>query len=51
MVGHQLHPLKELGHTDKQGTKVTFKADAEIFKETTTYDYEVLRQRIENLLS
>ena len=47
--GTPVAPLKELGHTDKQGTKVTFKADAEIFKETTTYDYEVLRQRIREL--
>ena len=47
--GTPVAPLKELGPTDKQGTKVTFKADAEIFKETTTYDYEVLRQRIREL--
>ena len=44
--GTPVAPLKELGHTDKQGTKVTFKADAEIFKETTTYDYEFLRHSI-----
>ena len=47
--GTPVAPLKELGPTDKQGTKVAFKADAEIFKETTTYDYEVLRQRIREL--
>ena len=47
--GTPVAPLKEVGPTDKQGTKVTFKADAEIFKETTTYDYEVLRQRIREL--
>ncbi len=47
--GTPVFPLKEVGSTDKQGTSVTFKADASIFQETTVYDYEVLRQRIREL--
>ena len=41
--------LEELGSTDKSGTKVKFKADPEIFKETTIYDFETLRVRIQQL--
>lgn len=34
-------PLKKLGKTDRpQGTSITFYPDAEIFKETITFDYE-----------
>lgn len=47
--GTPVGELKEIGQTDKQGTKVSFKADETIFKETTTYDYEILRQRIREL--
>ena len=32
-----------------RGTTVTFKADPEIFKETTEYDYEVLKARLKEL--
>ena len=38
-----------IGDSDRQGTTVTFKADATIFKETTTYDYETIRDRIRQL--
>jgi DNA gyrase subunit B len=34
---------------DRTGTTVTFKADPEIFKETTEYDYELLKNRIREL--
>ncbi|MBR3629612.1 MAG: DNA topoisomerase (ATP-hydrolyzing) subunit B [Oscillospiraceae bacterium] len=43
--GEYKEPLKIIGDTDKTGTTVTFKADAEIF-ETTTYDYKVLLKRM-----
>lgn len=41
--------LKEIGDSNRNGTEVTFKADPLIFQETTTYDYETLRQRIREL--
>ena len=48
-IGKPLDSLKEIGVTDKTGTIVRFKADAEIFKETTVYEYEILRSRIQQL--
>ncbi len=41
--------LKELGDTDKSGTIVTFSADPNIFKETQVYEFEILRNRIQQL--
>ena len=41
--------LKEIGTSDHNGSKVIFKADAEIFKETTVYELEILRNRIQQL--
>ena len=41
--------LKEVGTSDHNGSKVIFKADAEIFKETTVYELEILRNRIQQL--
>lgn len=41
--------LIEHGPTDKSGTIITFKADKEIFKETTVYEYELLRNRVQQL--
>ena len=40
--------LKELGHTTKRGTKVTFKPDAKIFQETV-YSHETLAKRLREL--
>ena len=34
---------------ERTGTTVTFKADSEIFTETTTYDYNILRERVREL--
>lgn len=42
-------PLQVIGDTDSTGTTVIFKADSEIFRETQVYDYEVLRQRLQEL--
>ena len=41
-------PVKEVGRSSKNGTKVTFKADDEIF-ETTEYDYKILANRLREL--
>ncbi len=42
-------PLEERGQTDKTGTAITFKADADVFTETTHYDFETLRLRIQQM--
>ncbi len=39
-------PLKEVGTTSETGTTVKFKADPEIFEETSEYDYETLLKRL-----
>ncbi|WP_026665376.1 DNA topoisomerase (ATP-hydrolyzing) subunit B [Butyrivibrio sp. FC2001] len=49
--GKVCYPLKEVGTTDvvTSGTKVSFKPDALIFKETTIFDYNVLKQRLREM--
>jgi DNA gyrase subunit B len=44
--GKPVYDLKEIGDTDKTGTKITFKADPEIFKDTTVYEFETLQKRL-----
>jgi len=44
--GNYSEPLKIIGDTTETGTSVMFKADPEIFTETTVYDYEVLLKRL-----
>ncbi len=44
--GSYSEPLKIIDKTDKTGTTVTFKADGQIFEETTHYDYEILLKRL-----
>jgi DNA gyrase subunit B len=41
-------PLEQTGVTDRRGTKVTFKPDAQIF-ETTTFSFDTLSQRLREL--
>lgn len=38
--------LEKIGKSTVKGTEVRFKADAEVFKETTVYDYSVLERRL-----
>ena len=49
--GHVCFPLKEIGTCDpeKTGTKVVFKPDAQIFTETTVYEFDVLKQRLREM--
>ncbi len=41
-------PVKEIGETDKSGTKVTFTPDSDIFT-TTEFKYEILASRLREL--
>jgi DNA gyrase subunit B len=47
--GFTVTPLEEHGATDISGSIISFKADPNIFKETTVYEYEILRNRIQQL--
>ncbi len=47
--GHTVEPLKQIGTCDDTGTIVTFKPDASIFKETTVFDYSIIRDRIRQM--
>ena len=47
--GHAVEPLKVIGETTETGTLVRFKADSQIFKDTTVYDYETLNSRLRQL--
>lgn len=44
--GNYDEPIHIIGDTTETGTTVEFKADPEIFEETTEYDYEVLLKRL-----
>ena len=49
--GHTVEPLHIIDKCskDRTGTTVTFKPDPEIFKETTVFDYEILKVRVREL--
>ncbi|WP_274308672.1 DNA topoisomerase (ATP-hydrolyzing) subunit B [Solibacillus daqui] len=47
--GHTKQKLTVIGETDRTGTTTRFKADAEIFKETQVYEYDILATRIREL--
>lgn len=47
--GAPLHDIRVIGDTDETGTETTFKPDAEIFTETTVYEYDTLVDRIREL--
>jgi DNA gyrase subunit B len=46
--GKPLEPLQETGHTDRRGTKITFKPDSTIF-ETGEVNFDTLSQRLREL--
>ncbi|MGB2878771.1 MAG: DNA topoisomerase (ATP-hydrolyzing) subunit B [Candidatus Omnitrophota bacterium] len=47
--GHTKSKLKVLGKSTGTGTSVTFKADEEIFEETTSFSYDLLATRMREL--
>ncbi len=47
--GFPVTDVEEIGASTHTGTVVTFKADHKVFTETTHYDYETLRNRIQEL--
>ncbi|MCR5024492.1 MAG: DNA topoisomerase (ATP-hydrolyzing) subunit B [Lachnospiraceae bacterium] len=49
--GKTTAPLSVVGECEKEkhGTRVTFLPDAEIFKETTVFEFNVLRQRLREM--
>ncbi len=47
--GKTVQPLTKTGKTDRTGTRVRFKADPAVFKETTHYDFDILNSRIRQL--
>ncbi len=44
--GKIINELEVIGKSDIKGTEVRFKADPQIFRETTVYDYSVLERRL-----
>jgi DNA gyrase subunit B len=47
--GAKLSELEIIGESERTGTKITFKADPEIFTETTVYNYETVKIRLREL--
>lgn len=47
--GKSTGPVTIIGETDKRGSTVVFKADPTIFKETTSYNYETIRDRLRQI--
>ena len=47
--GEPVGELQVLGESDETGTKILFKFDKTVFVETQEYDYEILRNRIQQL--
>ena len=47
--GHTTSPLEVIGTATDTGTKIHFVPDAEIFTDTTVYDFKVLRKRLKEL--
>lgn len=47
--GAVIAPLEVIGEADETGTTTRFKADAEIFTETTVYEFDILAHRVREL--
>jgi len=48
-AGKSLGQVKEIGTSDSQGTTIRWKADPQVFTETTTHSFEVLATRLREL--
>lgn len=48
-TGNPVEPVKRLGESDKRGTTIRWCADNSIFTETTTYNFDVLANRLREL--
>ena len=48
-IGKPLYPVKEIGVSDNRGTEVTFTPDDSIFKETQTFNFDTLQNRLREL--
>lgn len=48
-IGKPLYPVKEVGVSNIRGTEVTFKPDDSIFKETQTFNFDTLQNRLREL--
>lgn len=49
ICGDKTGELRVVGESERTGTKITFKADPEIFTETTVYNYELVKNRLREL--
>ena len=47
--GIKTQEVEVIGSTSQNGTKISFKPDKEIFKETIEYDYDTIRERLREL--
>ncbi|MBR3840479.1 MAG: DNA topoisomerase (ATP-hydrolyzing) subunit B [Erysipelotrichales bacterium] len=47
--GKAIDDIREIGTTNEKGSEVRFKADPTIFTETTEYDHNTLRERLQQL--
>ncbi len=47
--GHAVDRLKRIGDCEDHGTTVTFKPDPTIFKETTVFNYETIKNRLRQM--
>lgn len=48
-IGIPVAPVKQLGVSDKRGTTIRWSADPTIFTETTTYNFDILSNRLREL--
>ncbi len=47
--GQAVKPLEIIGDTNKHGTRITFKPDPKIFKESIEFQYEIIQNRLREL--
>ncbi len=47
--GNKVGDVEVIGTSDKTGSRITFKADPEIFTETTVYDFDIVKNRLREL--